>query len=71
MKNLTRNRGDTVELVCEFTGDGNIHAKWFHLGQQWDGDDTRKELTGKELLKKPETSAGSYANEDSTNSEVI
>lgn len=28
-------RGDTVQLTCEFTGDGNVKGKWLHLGQQW------------------------------------
>lgn len=35
MKNLTATRGDTVKLVCEFSGDGYLKAKWLHLGQEW------------------------------------
>lgn len=35
MKNLTITRGDTVKLVCEFSGDGYLKAKWLHLGQEW------------------------------------
>lgn len=35
MQNMTRTRGDTIELACEFSGDGNLKAKWLHLGQQW------------------------------------
>uniref|UniRef100_A0A1I7VCU7 Immunoglobulin I-set domain-containing protein n=1 Tax=Loa loa TaxID=7209 RepID=A0A1I7VCU7_LOALO len=37
MKNLTVTRGDTVRLVCEFSGDGYLKAKWLHLGQEWSG----------------------------------
>ncbi|VDN01998.1 unnamed protein product [Thelazia callipaeda] len=35
LKNLTHTRGDTVDLVCEFSGDGNMKAQWLHLGEQW------------------------------------
>lgn len=35
MKNLTITRGDTVKLVCEYSGDGYLNAKWLHLGQEW------------------------------------
>lgn len=42
LKNLTITRGDTVKLVCEFSGDGYLTAKWLHLGQEWPSRSTNQ-----------------------------
>ncbi|MCP9265507.1 Dual specificity mitogen-activated protein kinase kinase 4 [Dirofilaria immitis] len=42
MKNLTITRGDSVKLVCEFSGDGYLKAKWLHLGQEWPSRSTNQ-----------------------------
>uniref|UniRef100_A0A1I8EMT3 Immunoglobulin I-set domain-containing protein n=1 Tax=Wuchereria bancrofti TaxID=6293 RepID=A0A1I8EMT3_WUCBA len=42
MNNLTITRGDTVKLVCEYSGDGYLKAKWLHLGQEWSSRSTNQ-----------------------------
>lgn len=39
MENLTKAKGDEVEMRCTYTGDGVIKAKWVHLGEEFAAND--------------------------------
>uniref|UniRef100_F1KSA8 Neural cell adhesion molecule 1 n=1 Tax=Ascaris suum TaxID=6253 RepID=F1KSA8_ASCSU len=52
MHNVTRERGDSVDLRCSFTGDGVIKAKWVHQGEEWTLEGDQQEVRSEEYTDK-------------------
>lgn len=52
MRNVTRERGDSVDLRCSFTGDGVIKAKWVHQGEEWTLEGDQQEVRSEEYTDK-------------------
>ncbi|VDK60310.1 unnamed protein product [Gongylonema pulchrum] len=69
MENMTRTRGDTIELVCEFSGDGEVKTKWLHLGQQWSVRRTNGEKRISDFNSSSQNAIGSSISDGSTNNE--
>ncbi|VDM45100.1 unnamed protein product [Toxocara canis] len=61
MENLTRERGDSIELRCAFSGDGHIKAKWVHQGEEWAEPNTEEAVANSEVHRNDDYGATTAA----------